>query len=61
MARMDLNMHIGRNKKPSKTEAVFFSSRKTISIWLKDHESKKNSFLEWLKCDSWCQKEKEIL
>ena len=28
MARLGLNMHIGRNKKPSKTEAVFFSSKK---------------------------------
>ena len=43
MARLGLNMHIGRNNTPSKTEAIFFSSRKTLNKWLLQYENMKIS------------------
>ena len=43
MARLDLNMHIGRNNKPSKTEAVLFPSRKALNKWLLKYENMKIS------------------
>ena len=36
-------MHIGRNNKLSKTEAVFFPSRKTLNKWLLKYENMKIS------------------
>ena len=38
MKRMGLNMHVGSDKKASKTEVVFFPSRSKFSEWLRKGE-----------------------
>ena len=38
MKRMGLNIHVGSDKKASKTEAVFFPSRSKFSEWLRKGE-----------------------
>ena len=38
MERMGSNIHVRIRDKKSKTEAIFFSSRKTVQIWIEDNK-----------------------